>query len=121
MITKKPVCVCAVCGAIWLPQPTAENPEADPRKVKRCGTCKSARWNDDDLRVIAKKSAPKEITPCQREKAKATLQRARKVTRDNQRLRRARHREGNEPPAAPELCRHRVIRATCPICRNERS
>jgi hypothetical protein len=83
MIIQVPACRCSVCGAIFSPKRTRNNPTADPRKSERCGACASRRWNDDDPDVIAAKAKASEPTRRQRAVARKVARSA--VQRSNNR------------------------------------
>jgi len=110
MIEKADICRCCACGHRWLPQATKENPKAQAKRVPRCASCKTRRWNDDDPRVKSEKEKKAQaLTPQQAAKAKRTIAQARKA-------------EPQRPaPSGPgvlrRLCKHRIVAATCPICR----
>lgn len=79
MIVQIPACRCAICGSEFLPRKTKSNPTADPRKVERCGTCQSRRWNDDDPDVIAARAKAQQPTKNQKAVARKVAKRAAKT------------------------------------------
>ena len=80
-VKRIPVPFCDVCGKPWLPKhrladgtvnPVFENPE----KSKRCGKCKSTRWNAagvDRRRKVVAESLVEEIHPVTMDDVRATV------------------------------------------------
>lgn len=96
-IISRKVCKCAVCPNEWIPAKTKANPKGDPRKVKRCSSCKSFHWNADDPKVIAKRRA--------------------KIQPQNDDQRQPGVVVSHHPGEVDALsCKHRVLLSQCQLC-----
>lgn len=99
-IVKIEVPQCDVCGEIWLPDKRLPdgslNPaRKHPEKCKRCGKCKTPRWNE-----IARKAA------------KEAAKKAKRETRTQ-----PAHSAGLKGQKPGKLCKHRLL--NCPVCHKE--
>jgi hypothetical protein len=99
MIITRKACKCALCNWEWLPSPTENNPKADPRKVKRCASCKSFQWNADDPKLLAARLAKVELPT---------------VVTSYVETGPVEIRNGHRVPST--ICRHRVLLAHCELC-----
>lgn len=97
---------CDVCGELWLPDKRLPdgsiNPaRKNPKLCKRCGKCKSPRWNFKEK--LEAKQAKRKVE----EEAKA----ARKVVSHNPR------RSKSVAGRIRKLCRHQLL--NCSVCSKE--